>query len=368
MIPHPNRLPGERPKPLASFVFMLAHFVPLLAIFTGVGWADWKLLLVTYWVRMFFITGGYHRYFSHRTYKTNRVMQFILAFGGTTASQKGPLWWAGHHRLHHRYTDTVQDAHSPIKGVVFSHIGWIVSDRSKPTPYEAIADFAKYPELRFLNRFDWIGPWSLAIVTFLIGGWSGLLIGFFLSTVLVWHCTFLVNSMAHLVGTRRYATADSSRNNAFIAFVTLGEGWHNNHHHLQSSCRQGFKWWEFDVTFYVLKVLSWLRIVRDIKKPNAKAMNTALISEGAFDIGMYEYHMDKAMTRVAAATAACTGRADLEEARLEFTMRADDALAAARELGRQTRRDAKRPEPAERAARGERGRGAQPSRDTLPVR
>lgn len=335
---HPNRLPGEKPQPFASIPFVAFHFVPLLCIFTGIGWADVKILLVTYWVRMFFITAGYHRYFSHKSYKTNRFVQFLLAFGGTTAVQKGPLWWAGHHRLHHRYTDTVQDAHSPIKGVIYSHVGWIVAERTKPTPFEAIGDFAKYPELRFINRYSWIGPWTLALLTLWWGGWSGLLVGFFLSTVLTWHGTFLVNSMAHLWGTRRYATADSSRNNALIAFLTLGEGWHNNHHHLQSSCRQGFKWWEFDVSFYALKVLSWFRIVRDIRKPNPKALKTALIKNGAFDIGMYEFHMDKAMTRVAAATATATGRGDLDEARLEFTKRADDALAAARELARQTRR------------------------------
>lgn len=338
MVSHPNRLPDEKPMPLASFPFVLVHFVPLLAIFTGAEWADWRLLLITYWTRMFFITAGYHRYFAHKSYKTNRVVQFLLAFGGTMAAQKGPLWWAGHHRLHHRYTDTVRDVHSPIKGVIYSHVGWIVSERSKPTPFEAIADFAKYPELRFINKYDWIGPWTLGVACFLVGGWSGLLIGFLLSTVLVWHCTFLVNSMAHLWGTRRFATADSSRNNVLIAFLTMGEGWHNNHHHLQSSCRQGFRWYEIDASFYILKVLSWLGIVKDIKKPNAKALATARIKDGAFDIGMYEFHMDKAMTRVAAATASATGRADLDEARLEFTMRADDALASARELGRQTRR------------------------------
>lgn len=331
---HPNRLPAERLSPVTSVPFVLVHLVPVLTIFTGIGWADWKLLLITFWTRMFFITGGYHRYFAHRTYKTSRAFQLLLAFGGTTAVQQGPLWWAGHHRLHHRYTDTVQDVHSPIKGVFYSHVGWIMASQADETPLDAIADFAKYPELRFLNRNNWIGPWALALLCLWVGGWSGLLVGFFLSTVMLWHTTFLVNSAAHLWGTRRYATADSSRNNLLIALLTMGEGWHNNHHHIQSSCRQGFRWWEIDVTYYVLKVLSWLRIVRDIKAPNPTAMRTAVLADGAYDIGMFRFHWDKATTRVASATE----REDLADARVELSRLADATLVAAEELGRRSRR------------------------------
>ena len=333
-VTHPNRLPGESISRNTSIPFILVHFLPLLAIITGVGWHDWQILLVTYWVRMFFITAGYHRYFAHRTFKTSRVFQFILAFGGTTCAQKGPLWWSGNHRLHHRYTDTVQDAHSPIKGVLYSHVGWVLATKSDRVPTEAIEDFAKYPELRFFNRFDWIGPWLLAMGCLWWGGWSGLVTGFFLSTVMVWHCTFLVNSMAHLVGTRRYATEDSSRNNAFVAFVTMGEGWHNNHHHIQSSCRQGFRWWEFDMAYYVIKLLAVFHIVWDVKEPNEKVMQTALIKDGAYDIGMFRFHWDKATTRIAAATQ----RQDLSDARVEFSNLADATLVAAEKLGRLTRR------------------------------
>ncbi len=333
MIQHPNRLPGERIDFWASLPFVLVHFVPLLTILTGIGWHDWQMLLVTFFGRMFFITGGYHRYFAHKTYKTSRVFQFILALGGSTAVQKGALWWAGNHRLHHRFTDTVQDVHSPIKGVLYSHVGWILAPHADPTPTEAISDFTKYPELRFLNNHDFIGPWALAIGCYFWGGWSGLLVGFFLSTVMLWHATFLVNSMAHLVGTRRYATSDSSRNNAFVALVCMGEGWHNNHHHLQSSCRQGFKWWEIDVTYYILKFLSIFRIVWDIKRPNPTAKEAALIADGAYDIGMFRFHWDKATTRVASATQ----RDDLLEVRAEFSDLADRTLEAAERLGAQTR-------------------------------
>ena len=332
---HPNRLPGERLQPSSWIPFALLHLVPLAAIATGIGWADWQLLLWTYWLRIFFITAGYHRYFAHRTYKTSRVFQFILAFGGGTAAQKGALWWAGHHRLHHRYTDTVQDAHSPIKGVFFSHVGWIVSERSKPTP-DSIADFQKYPELRFLNKHDWIAPWSLGIFCFWYGGASGLVTGFFLSTIMCWHSTFLVNSLAHLWGTRRFATPDSSRNNALVAFLTMGEGWHNNHHHIQSSCRQGFRWYEFDMSFYVLNVLSWLRVVKDIKAPNAKALQTARIADGAYDVGMFNFYWDKATTRVASATQ----RDDLVDLRTELTVQLDATSRAAAALAEASRRPA----------------------------
>ena len=152
---------------------------------------------------------------------------------------------------------------------------------------------------------------------------------------MTWHATFLVNSLAHLWGTRRYATADSSRNNFLIALLVMGEGWHNNHHHLQSSCRQGFKWWEIDMSYYVLRVLSWVRIVHDLKAPNPTAMRTALIKDNAYDIGMFRYHWDKATTRVASATQ----RTDLTDTRVRFSQLADETLAAAEELGRQTRRD-----------------------------
>lgn len=334
MSTHPNRLPDERVQVLPSAVFLLVHLVPVLAILTGVGFKDWMLLLATFWIRMFFITAGYHRYFAHRSYSTSRVFQFILAFGGSTATQKGPLWWAGNHRLHHRHTDTIRDVHSPIKGIAFSHIGWIMASHADPTPTESIADFARYPELRFLNSHDWIGPWALAVSCALIGGWSGLLWGFFLSTVLLWHTTFLVNSAAHLWGTRRFATDDSSRNNALVAILTMGEGWHNNHHHMAYSARQGIKWWEIDVTWYLLKVLSWFRVVRDLRDPHPSQLQSALIKNGAWDIGMFRFYWDKASTRAAMATE----RPDLVELRTELVETTDSALELAEELGRRSRR------------------------------
>ena len=279
---------------VSAIPFFAVHLAPLAAFFVTVTWQDWVLCAVLYVARMFCITAGYHRYFSHRSYKMGRVPQFLMAFGGTTAVQKGPLWWAGHHRIHHRYTDLDGDVHSPRDGFWWSHVGWILSTKYKGTDLDAIKDFAAYPELRLLERFNWVGPWMLAIACFLIGGWGGLLIGFFLSTVLLWHGTFLVNSAAHLMGRRRFATPDTSRNSAVIAVITGGEGWHNNHHYLPASARQGFTWWEFDPTWYALRGLAAIRVVRDLKDPPARLLDQARVRDGAFDIGMFRAYWERA--------------------------------------------------------------------------
>ena len=285
---------ADRTDWVAAIPFFGVHLAPLAAFFVSVTWQDWLLCGVLYVTRMFFITAGYHRYFSHRSYRMGRVAQFVMAFGGTTAVQKGPLWWASHHRLHHRYTDLDEDVHSPRDGIWWSHVGWILSTKFKSTDLTTIKDFSKFPELRFIERHSWIGPWMVAVTCFLIGGWGGLLIGFFLSTVLLWHGTFLVNSAAHLFGRRRYATPDTSRNSLVIAIITGGEGWHNNHHYLPASVRQGFTWWEFDPTWYALKGLAAIRVVRDLKDPPARLLTQARVVDGAFDIGMFRSHWERA--------------------------------------------------------------------------
>ncbi len=285
---------ADRTDWVSAMPFFAVHLAPLAAFFVTVTWVDWVLCAALYAVRMFCITAGYHRYFSHRSFKTGRVAQFLLAFGGTTAVQKGPLWWAGHHRLHHRYSDKDDDVHSPRDGFWWSHVGWILSTKYKATDPTTIADFASYPELRFLDRHSWIGPWSLAIACFLLGGWGGLIIGFFLSTVLLWHGTFLVNSVTHLFGRRRFATPDTSRNSLLIALITGGEGWHNNHHHLPSSARSGFAWWELDPTWYGLRLLALIRVVRDLRDPPAQLLHHARVRDGAFDIGMFRSYFERA--------------------------------------------------------------------------
>ena len=246
--------------------FILSHLAVLGAFWSGVTTQAVALCIVLFFVRVWAITAGYHRYFSHRTYKTSRAMQFVLAFLAQTSSQKGVLWWASHHRVHHKHSDQPGDVHSPVlDGFVWAHLGWIFADAGE-TRWDKIRDFAKYPELRWLNKYWAVPPTVLAVSCFLIAGWSGLFIGFFLSTVLVWHNTFLINSLTHVWGKRRFDTTDDSRNNWVTALLTLGEGWHNNHHHYQSSCRNGFYWYEIDVTYYVLKMMSWVGLVWDIRE------------------------------------------------------------------------------------------------------
>ncbi|MCU1430437.1 MAG: Delta-9 acyl-phospholipid desaturase [Actinomycetia bacterium] len=289
----PPRPDDERLNLRSSIPFFLCHLIPLLGFVTGFHVRDFVLLAVLYWVRLFFITAGYHRYFAHRSYRLGRAAQFVMAFGGTMAAQKGPLWWAANHRTHHQHADTRDDVHSPIRGFWWSHVGWILCDRSGATDLDRIRDFAKYPELRFLNKHDWIGPWALGVVSYLIAGWSGVVVGFFGSTVLLWHATFLVNSLAHVFGRRRYLTPDTSRNSLLIAVLTGGEGWHNNHHYYQASARQGFYWWEIDPVFAMLRVLSFVGIVSELRTP-PRAVRDARPEPSPFDAGLVRARLERA--------------------------------------------------------------------------
>jgi stearoyl-CoA desaturase (delta-9 desaturase) len=271
------RGPDERVDWLHNLPFFLLHLVPLFMFVTGVTRLAAALCVVLYVTRMFCITAGYHRYFSHRAYKMGRVMQFLMAFGGATAGQKGPLWWAAHHRHHHKFSDTPEDIHSPLKGFWWSHVGWIVCRKYQPTDLDAIKDFAKFPELRLLDRYYLVPPTLLGVASFFIGGSSGLVVGFFLSTVLTYHGTFVINSLAHVIGRRRYVTSDTSRNSLLLALITLGEGWHNNHHHYQSTANQGFFWWEIDISYYVLRVLAAVGLVRDLRMPPRHILGKQLL-------------------------------------------------------------------------------------------
>ena len=256
-----------------KIVYWGIHASCLLVFWVGATTADLVLLAATFYARMFGITGGYHRYFAHRTYKTSRPFQLVLALLGCTATQKGPLWWAGHHRGHHKYADRPGDVHSPGEGLYYAHQGWIFDRRWDATPLERIRDFSRYPELVWLNRYYHLPPLGLAVLCFGVGGFSGLLWGFAVSTVLLWHATYTINSLAHTWGSRRYETPDTSRNNPWLALLTLGEGWHNNHHHYCAATRQGFRWWEVDISYYVLRGLQAVGLVWDIREPPAHVVH-----------------------------------------------------------------------------------------------
>ena len=258
--------------------FLGMHAVCLFAFLVGVSPVAIGVAIGMYLVRMFAITGIYHRYFSHRTYKTSRFTQFVFAVLGASAVQRGPLWWAAHHRHHHKVSDQPEDVHSPVQhGFLHSHMGWIMTKRNFPTDMSRVRDLSRYPELCFLDRYDTLVPIIVGVGMFGLGvlleavapglgtsGWQMLIWGFFISTIALFHGTCTINSLSHLIGTQPYKTGDTSRNNFVLALITLGEGWHNNHHYFQGSTRQGFRWWQIDISFYVLKVLSWLGIVWDL--------------------------------------------------------------------------------------------------------
>ncbi len=254
---------------VSSIPFFAVHLACFAAFFLPFHWWDVAAAAGLYYFRMWALTTGYHRYFSHRSFKTGRVFQFILALGGTLCVQKGVLWWAAHHRHHHKESDQEKDIHSPIqKGFWWSHAGWILCDKYAETRFEGIRDFASFPELRWLNRFYLVPPVALAVGLFLLGGWELLVWGFFISTTFLWHGTFTINSLSHVFGKRRYKTTDTSRNNWLLALITCGEGWHNNHHYHQNTANQGWFWWELDLSYYSLKVLSGLGVVWDLRTPS----------------------------------------------------------------------------------------------------
>jgi stearoyl-CoA desaturase (Delta-9 desaturase) len=259
----------------SSIRFVLVHLACLAAIWTGVTWTAVAIGVAFYWLRMFFIGAGYHRYFSHRAFKTSRVFQFVLAFMAQTTTQKSIIWWAAKHRHHHRHSDTDEDVHSPVRrSFLYSHMGWIFDRKhgNETVDWDTVQDLAKFPELMLLHRFEQFPAVVAAAVCYLIGGWPGLVVGFFWSTVAVYHGTFAINSLAHVHGSKRYLTGDESRNNAVLAFFTMGEGWHNNHHAYQYAARQGFKWWEIDPTYYLLRGLERVGVVWDLRMPPAAVL------------------------------------------------------------------------------------------------
>jgi stearoyl-CoA desaturase (delta-9 desaturase) len=270
---------GNRVDWLRAIPFVAMHLACLAVIWVGVSWVAVGVAVALYALRMFAITAFYHRYFAHRTFRTSRALQFVFAVIGASSVQRGPLWWAAHHRNHHRHTETAADPHSPtVHGFWWSHMGWFLTAEGFRTDWARIPDLAKYPELRWLDRFDTLVPVALAAALFGLGallenvapglGTSGgqmLVWGFFISTVVLFHATVTINSLAHRFGRRRFDTGDDSRNNLWLALLTFGEGWHNNHHFFPGTVRQGFYWWEVDITWYGLRAMAALRLVHDLK-------------------------------------------------------------------------------------------------------
>ncbi|MBS3954734.1 MAG: acyl-CoA desaturase [Methylomicrobium sp.] len=283
---------GEAIDWLRVIPFVLMHLACLFVLV--VGWSPVALWVafLSYGIRMFAITAFYHRYFSHKAFKTSRVCQFLFALLGATATQRGPIWWASHHRRHHRYSDKEQDIHSPRHGFLWSHMGWFLCLKHFNTRESWVRDLLKYPELRWLDRFDIIMPILYAFGLLGLGNWLGsahpelntsgwqmVIWGYFIASIVLIHCTLFVNSLAHVWGNQRYVTEDDSRNNFFIALITLGEGWHNNHHHYPVSARQGFFWWEIDISYYILKLMAMAGLIWDLQPVPKQRLTSDLIAK-----------------------------------------------------------------------------------------
>ena len=253
-------------------VFVAFHALALAAIWTGVSWTALVVCAAVYVFQLLSVTVGYHRYFSHRSFKTSRAMQLVLAVCAQSTLQKGVLWWAAHHRYHHRHSDRNDDIHSPKHGIWWSYAGWIFDAGARETRLDQVRDLAKLPELRVLDRFWYLPTLPLALGCYAAASWSGLVVGYVWATILSHHATFANNCFAHIFGTRRYETEDGSRNNWFLAAVTLGEGWHNNHHRYAGSARNGFLWWEIDVTYYAIVVLEKLGLVWQLCQPPSQLL------------------------------------------------------------------------------------------------
>jgi stearoyl-CoA desaturase (Delta-9 desaturase) len=257
----------------AIVAFGPLHLACLFIFWIPFDWSCVAWLAATYAIRMFAVTAGFHRYFSHRSFKVHRITQFLLAFLAQTTAQKGVLWWAAHHRLHHRHSDTGEDAHSPVhQGFWWSHIGWLLSIDSDDYDRDVIQDLNVFPELRLLNKYHRVPAILFGAGVFALGGFPAFIWGFVVSTVLLYHCTFSINSLAHLWGSRPFETRDDSRNNILLALITFGEGWHNNHHRFMYSVRQGLRWWEIDITYYVLRIFSLFGIARDLRYVTSSAV------------------------------------------------------------------------------------------------
>lgn len=270
--------------------FIAIHLACLLVFVVGVSWIAVLICLLSYVLRMFAITAFYHRYFSHKSFKTSRVAQFVFAMLGATATQRGPIWWAAHHRHHHLHSDSEHDSHTPNHGFWHSHLKWFLMKKNFPVKSKYVKDLEQYPELRFVDRYDIVFPILFATMLYFFGGFlqekypklntsagQVLVWGYFVSTVLLSHITYCINSLAHVFGSRTYQTNDNSRNNFMLAVLTLGEGWHNNHHCAPGSVKQGFKWWQIDISFYLLLLMSKLGIIWDLKYPNQDLLQKKLI-------------------------------------------------------------------------------------------
>ncbi|WP_443029105.1 acyl-CoA desaturase [Spirulina sp. CS-785/01] len=269
--------PQKTPLNWVNIVFMtLVHIGALFALLpSNFSWEAVGLMVFLHWVTGGLgITLGWHRLVSHRSFKTPKWLEYLLVFFGALSCQGGVIHWVGLHRMHHLHSDTDPDPHDSSKGFWWSHMGWMLY---RIPGEEDIPRFTKDiwddPVYRFLQNNFVPVQIVLGLVLYAIGGWPFIIWGIFARLVLVFHCTWFVNSATHMFGYRTFESNDKSRNCWWVALVTYGEGWHNNHHAHQYSARHGLKWWEVDLTWMVIRSLQTIGLAKDVKLIPAKAMN-----------------------------------------------------------------------------------------------
>lgn len=303
-INNPSIQPGERVS-IVKFRVWLLHAASCLAFFIPVTRELVLVAVIGFFVRVFSWEAGSHRYFSHRSFKTTRAFQLFLAVLSAASAQRGPIWWATHHRRHHRFSDKKGDPHSPIQqGFWHAHMGWLFDQDKLSTDLNDAKDLSRYPELVFINKYHYVFPYAVLTAFFVLGhftslfgrtgiGISAAIWGFFVPTLLSLHSTFLVNTITHgqpikWIRSRRFSTSDASCNSWIFSIPTMGASWHNNHHRYMNSARAGFYWWEMDLTFYVLKALSVLGIVWDLNEVPKKVLQETSMPSSTNDIEYVE--------------------------------------------------------------------------------
>ena len=266
----------REPLSLITTFFMAAFHVGAIAAFFFFSWKALALAVVLWWISGSWGIGmGYHRLLTHRGYKTYKPIEYFLTFCGTLALEGGPMFWVATHRVHHQNTDVDGDPHSPRDGGFWSHMGWIITGRVLHNHSSALNPYV--PDLRkdkfhvFISRWHWLPITILGIVILAFGGVQYLLWGIFLRTVIGLHATWLVNSATHMWGKQRFLTGDTSKNSFWVAMLTFGEGWHNNHHAQPQSAKHGFAWYEVDMNWMGIAVLRTLGLAWDVKMPKLES-------------------------------------------------------------------------------------------------
>ena len=260
--------PNERLNWTTTLVMAIFHVGAFAALFFFT-WTALLTAVVLYWITIGLgISMGYHRLHTHRSYKVPRWLEYFFAICGTLSMEGGPIFWVATHRIHHQKSDQDGDPHSPRDGAWWAHVGWILFGETKHANTRLMSkyapDLAKDPFYVWLNNYHWVPILILSAVLFAIGGWSMFLWGTCMRVFFGLHATWLVNSATHMWGKRRFTTRDDSRNNWWVALLTFGEGWHNNHHAHPTSARHGLTWYEIDFSWLQIKVLKWLRIAKSV--------------------------------------------------------------------------------------------------------